>query len=71
MILHVYEDERGWQYKVMEDLAGKFCPRYHKPSSPPESGWKCCKNFDHEVERDVAEVKLGAHAREHGWVTIR
>ena len=71
MIAHVYEDERGWQYKVMEDLAGKFCPRYHKPSSPPDSGWKCCQNFDHVVERDVAEVQLSMWAREKGMVVIR
>ena len=70
MIPKIYEDERGWQYKVMEDLAGKFCPRYHKPSSPPDSGWKTCHGFDHVTERDVAEVLLGEWARKKGMKVV-
>ena len=44
----IYEDSRGWKYKVREDLAGRFCPRYQKPG---KTSWKTCHGFGHVESR--------------------
>ena len=58
----IYEDRRGWRYKVMPDLAGKYCPRFHKPESGPDVGWKICKAFLHRDTKEEAEADLRAWA---------
>ena len=42
MVITVYEDYRGWSYKVMKDLAGNYRARYNKPGT---SRWKSCLNL--------------------------
>lgn len=66
----VYEDRRGWQYRVMPDLAGKFCPRYHKPESKPDVGWKTCKAFSHRDTPEEAEMDLQAWAFRKGMKVV-
>ena len=66
----VYEDRRGWRYRVMMDLAGKYCPRFHKPESAPEVGWKCCKAFSHRDTREEAERDLDGWAMRKGMTVV-
>lgn len=64
----VYEDSRGWKYKVMEDLAGKFCPRYQKPG---KAGWKTCHHgFGHVESREESEAALAAWAKKKGMKVV-
>ena len=65
-MLAVYVDRRGWKYKVMPDLAGKYAPRYHKPESAPEVGWKICKAFTHRDSLKESERDLKAWAMKKG-----
>ena len=42
----------------MEDLAGKYCPRYQKPG---KAGWKTCHHgFGHVESREESEAALAA-----------
>lgn len=66
----IYEDRRGWRYKVMPDLAGKFCPRFHKPESGPDVGWKTCKSFQHRNTREESELDLEGWAMRKGMNVV-
>ena len=70
IVLAVYVDRRGWTYKVMPDLAGKYAPRYHKPESAPEVGWKTCKAFTHRDNLEEAERDLKAWAMKKGMTAV-
>ena len=63
----IYEDSRGWKYKVMEDLAGKFCPRYQKPG---KNSWKTCHGFSHVENREKSEAALAAWAEKKGMKVV-
>jgi hypothetical protein len=51
----------------MEDLAGKWCPRYQKPG---KGSWKCCHGFDHVAVREESEAALAAWAKKKGMKKI-
>jgi len=63
----VYIDNRGWKYKVMEDLAGRFCPRYQKPG---KTSWKTCHGFGHVGVREESEAALAAWAEKKGMKVV-
>jgi hypothetical protein len=51
----------------MEDLAGKFCPRYQKPG---KTSWKTCHGFDHVESREESEAALAAWAEKKGMKVV-
>ena len=65
----MYEDRRGWRYKVMSDSAGKFCLKYCKPKSET-MGWRTCKSFQHRASREEAELELDAWAMSKGMAVV-
>lgn len=66
----VYEDRRGYRYKVMQDLSGRYCPRGHSPDRGPEVGWKTCKAFTPRETREEAERDLDAWAMRKGMAIV-
>ena len=36
--MKVYEDSRGWRYRVMQGLGTEYKARYNKPG---KGGWHC------------------------------
>lgn len=64
----VYQDSRGWKYKVMTGLGGDtFKARYCKPR---KDGYHCCRQFDWQSSFDDAQVDLDVYAQQHGWRRI-
>ena len=67
----MWVDKRGWQYKVMPDLAGRFRARYHKPDKQAVSrGWKSCKNFFPRDTEAEAQADLDAWAQDKGMLGV-
>lgn len=59
----MWEDYRGWNYKVMRDLAGNFRARYQKPGHEPNVGWKSCKQFNPRKTFIEAQMDLNDYAK--------
>lgn len=51
----IYEDARGWQYKVMPGLGGVYKARYQKPGT---KGWKCCRTLQWKETPEEAQIDL-------------
>ncbi|MBR2214389.1 MAG: hypothetical protein IJ849_01365 [Selenomonadaceae bacterium] len=64
--MKIYEDKRGWRYKVMPDLAGRFRTRYHKPDKKADAGWKSCNNFKPHKTEAEAQADLDTWAKVKG-----
>lgn len=64
----VYEDSRGWKYKVMQGLGeSSWKPRYQKPG---KSGWKCCATFPWRQTAEEAQADLDIMASKKRWKRI-
>lgn len=64
--MKVYEDSRGWRYRVMQGLGTEYKARYNKPG---KSGWKCVaalpwRKSEVEAEKDLAAYAARHHMRE-------
>ncbi len=66
----VYEDRRGYQYKVMQDLKGRYCPRSHSPDRGPDVGWRTCKMFTPRETREESERDLEGWALRKGMSIV-
>ena len=59
----VYEDRRGWKFKVMQGLgANTFKARYQKPG---KTGWHCVATLPWCATAEEAEEYLAAYAQNH------
>lgn len=64
----IYQDSRGWRYKVMAGLGGDtFKTRYCKPG---KTGYHCCRQFGWCSSFDSAQAELDIYAQQHGWRKI-
>ena len=64
----VYEDERGWKYKVMQGLGeNNWKARYQKPG---KSGWKCCARMAWRGTGQEAQADLDEMAKRKKWKRI-
>jgi len=71
MVITVYEDYRGWRYKVMRGLGEKtYKARYHKPDSPENSNWKCVGSLPWRDTEADAQVDLDKWAKEKGMKEV-
>lgn len=70
MVLTIWKDTRGWEYKVMTDLSGKFRARYHKAGSNPMTGWKSCRNFEPKETLGEAQIELNRWAKKKGMQIV-
>lgn len=67
MTLRVYEDHRGWLYKVLPGLADNtYKARYHHPSHSPDTGWKCVRVLPWRESVAEAQEDLDRWATQHG-----
>ena len=64
----IYQDNRGWKYKVRAGLSDdSFKPFYQKPG---KSGWHGCRVFIWYASADIAQIELDAYAAKKGWRRI-
>lgn len=64
----VYEDERGWRYKVMQGLGeNNWKARYQKPG---KRGWKCCRTLPWRKTAADAQSDLDIMAARKNWKRI-
>ena len=63
--MKVYEDSRGWRYRVMPgiDTPSSYKARYNKPE---KRGWKCVAALPWRKSEAEAEKDLAAYAARHG-----
>ena len=59
----VYEDHRGWRYKVMQGLSNTFKARYHKPDRAPNVGWKGVSALPWRESAEEAQADLDKWAK--------
>ena len=65
----IYEDSRGWRYRVMPGLGDDtFKGRYNKPG---EQGWHCMRQMPWRDRVEAAEIDLAAYAGDKGWRIIQ
>ena len=70
MVHTIWKDTRGWEYKVMTDLSGKFRARYHKAGGNPETGWKSCRGFEPKETELEAQTDLNLWAKKKGMQIV-
>lgn len=63
--MKVYEDKRGWRYKVMKGIGTPpiFKGRYNKLRG---NTWKCVRTLPWRDTREEAEKDLARYAARHG-----
>ena len=61
--MKVYEDSRGWRYRVMQGLGTEYKARYNKPG---KGGWHCVARLPWRATAEEAEKDLAAYAAGHG-----
>ena len=67
-MMNVYEDERGWLFKVMPGLGvDTYKARYKKPEA---SGWHCVARLPWRSTVIAAQEDLDEYARRKGWRQI-
>lgn len=64
--MKVYEDSRGWCYRVMQGLGTEYKARYKKLD---KGGWHCVARLPwrataEEAEKDLADYAARHHMRE-------
>lgn len=66
--IKIYEDERGWRYKVMQGLKdNSYKARYQKERN---KGWKCVKTLPWREYFDGAQEDLNALAKKKKWNVV-
>ena len=61
--VRVYEDSRGWRFKVMGGLGeNTYKARYQKPG---KSGWHCVAVLPWRINEETAQADLDEYARSH------
>ena len=69
--MKVYEDKRGWQYKVMPGLGNdNFKARYHRPETKKGRGWRCVTVLPWRKTEAEAQADLDAWAKKKGMQVI-
>ena len=64
----VYQDHRGWKYRVMPGLGeNMYKARYHKPDKPDNVCWRCYTKIPWRSTFDEAQADLDALARRKQW----
>ncbi len=64
----VYQDSRGWIFKVMPGLGGsEYKARYRKPG---KTGWHCVAVLPWRLLMMRAEEDLEAYAKKKGMVEV-
>lgn len=69
-IPNVYQDSRGWIYKVQMNGQGKYKAQYHKPFDS-ESKWRCVSNLLWRYSFDEAQTDLDVVAKKKKWIIER
>ena len=60
----VYQDKRGWTYRVMPGLEEhRFKASYHKPDKPDNVCWHCCAKLPWRKTFEEAQDDLDAYAK--------
>lgn len=68
----VYEDHRGWRYKVMQGLGeSNFKARYHRPEYKKGSGWRCVTVLPWRESVSEAQADLDKWAVKKGMKEVR
>lgn len=61
--MKVYEDSRGWRYRVMQGLGTEYKARYKKLDN---GGWRCVARLPWRATAEEAEKDLADYAVRHG-----
>ena len=65
--MKIYEDSRGWQYKVMPGLGeNTFKARYHRPDTKADKGWHCVTVLPWRKTEADAQTDLDVWAKKKG-----
>lgn len=69
--MKIYEDYRGWRYKVMPGLGeSTYKARYHKPDSPKNTQWKCVGTLPWRNTEEDAQKDLDEWAKRKGFKVV-
>lgn len=60
-------DQRGWKYRVMEDLAGTFKGRYQDDKHSGAFCWHGMRQMERRENFDQAQEDLNRYAKSKGW----
>jgi len=70
--MKVYEDYRGWRYKIMQGLGeSTYKARYHKPDSPKNSNWRCVTILPWRKTEAEAQKDLDEWAKKKGMKEVK
>lgn len=68
----VYEDKRGWKYRVLAGLGeSNYKARYQKPDKSGLDGWHCVRQLQWRKTFDQAQRDLNLLAAKNNWLEVK
>ena len=66
----MYIDDRGWKYKVMGGIGGKYKIRFQTDRQSGDVGWKGYPVIPWRDTLEDAEADLEDQAKKRGWKLV-